>query len=197
MKQKVYCYYLVRDNISVEEFPATLPSIVQSESVDGKDVVLYAYTTDKNDAEMFENTRDMSLFYKKVLNLTESEFYRFSDDLTELTFYEATLMTKKKYNGIERSQKTLVYCTMYEYIKITYTKSAIIRKVFRDLTPEYISNGFLFNDNLRESLNYLLYEDILEESLMPLDDSLHFNYDEFIIDEFSLFIRLFSNTLKK
>lgn len=197
MKNKVYCYFMIADHIDANEYPGILYNLVNVELNTDKEYVLYAYATDPEDAIAFEFLRDMKLFYKKVIELSDKELEEFCDYYTELDFHEQYLTTMCKSFGVRTIKKVAIPCTMYEYLKVTYTKSQYIRKIIEDITPEYLGSSYIFNEELQEALDTLLYSDLMEEVFFPIDTSSPFNYNEYKINELSLFIRLFHNTFRK
>ena len=190
---KIHYFYLVKKHISKSEFPAIIDDMIIDTY--SNECTLYAYTPEKSSAEYFKKTRNMKIFYEKIVHMSREDYEEFADKHVEFCLEEYRFNTKRIRNGTIQAYQLCLLCTNYEHIHIMYFKSDIIRDMILKITPNKF-DLINFNESINNSLNTLLYRELMDEVLHPIDSDIELNYDVFNIDEFLLYIRLFSNTFK-
>lgn len=191
---KIYCFYLVRKFINTNVYKGVYSDDV--ESIDGKEIALYAFTPEKESAKYFRKTRQMDLFYEKVLEMNREEYNEFCDDNKAYLLEYHTFNTKSIINNKYNVLMAYVLCTTIESDCILYYKEDYVLEILSDiLTDEFteILSKIKFKDKIEKKLNDIFLLSEIMNKVYPLED---INYDLFVIDELSLYIKLFSNTLK-
>ena len=192
---KVYCFYIVKNHISPKEYKAVMKDDIFK--IGNNDCALYAYTPEKSSELYFISTRDMNLFFEKVIEMSRDDYEEFCEDHKEQLLEYHSFVSKKIVNNKYKSYNFQMLCTLLESDHILYYKEEIVMN--------YISD--LFNDDIIDYINYHPFkkyiEKILDEfflydtistKICPMED---INYDNFMIDDLSLYIKLFSNTFKR
>lgn len=192
---KIYCFYLVKKHISTNKYKAILKTDI--ENVGGNECVLYAYTPDKSSRLYFITTRNMDLFYEKVIEMSREEYEDFYEEHTEQVFEQYTFISKKLVDDSFKSYTSLMLCTRAEADCILYYKEEQVMEYLTNLLDDDIIS-YLETHPFKSKLKYVLDEFFLYTDIMakvhPMED---INYDNFTIDELSLYIKLFSNTFNK
>ena len=191
---KVYCFYLIKNKIYTSEFKGVYKEdIVNSGS---KDIALYAFTPEKESRNLFLKTRNNELFFEKVIDIDKEDYIEFCDTHKGQLLEYHTFQTKEVVNGNYMSMMAYILCTTHEsdcilYYKEDYTMdimSGILTDDFLDILEQVE-----FKKKIRKALDESLLLSEVVSKVAPLED---INYDSIIIDELSLFIKLFSNTFK-
>ena len=192
--KKVYCFYLVVDEEEVDDYHAC--DEYDWKKISPLAIILYAFTPDKEMAKYFRNTRNMKKFYEKVYKFeTSAEYNDFYNKYNHYILEYHGFVSKKIENGIYKSTMENIICTAGEAGCILYYKEEYLidelEQVLTDPVIEMLTK-VKFKDKLSKILNDLFLLSSVCNKIEPLED---INYDELNIDELSLYIRLFSNTL--
>ena len=87
--------------------------------------VLYAYTTSKHLANAFEKTRNMKIFYKKVLDFDTKEYHRIKKK-----YPKAILSTKGLRTCVDGEKRIVEMCiTDYEDERVFLSEDEILRYI--------------------------------------------------------------------
>lgn len=191
---KIYCFYLVRKHISPKKYKAVIEDEIVS--IGDNECVLYAYTPEKSSETQFLSTRNMELFFEKIIDMNREDYEYFYDHHTDQVLEFNTFNAKKIEDGRYKSYSTQVLSTRAEADHILYYKEELVLDIISDFLPiqliDYLELHPL-KKKLRHILNdFFLYSDIISK-VHPMED---INYDTFIVDDLSLYIKLFSNTFK-
>lgn len=193
---KIYCFYLVKNHIS----PSKYKAVIQDEiiNIGGNECVLYAYTPEKSSELYFLATRNMEIFFEKVIDISREEYEEyFYEDHKDQVLEFNSFNSKKLVDGKYKTYSTQLLCTRAEADMIIYYKEDLvmdcISEILNDDILEYLS-CHPFHESLTKVLDdYFMYTDIMSK-VQPMED---INYDNFIVDDLSLYIKLFANTFKK
>lgn len=190
---KIHCYYLHKSKVSISEFPG----IVNEYDIKGTEdfeYVFYAFTPDKISADFFETTRNMKLFYKKVIfmdrTIYEEEFYPENE---ERCIEEYQLITKVIENGIYKKGFITVLAPNSEIFMIKdfnpylFEKYAFEYKLGTNYEIPGFNSNIFKNEEVRELVDLFCATD---------DDSTSLLTYGFDIDEYGLYIKMFFNTMK-
>ena len=192
---KVYCFYLIKNEIEVREFHGIVKDDIHR--LYDKDIALYAFTPSKESEAFFLETRDNTLFFEKIVEMTHEEYEEFCEEHKECLIEYHSFNTKKIINGKYKVDSLMMLCTLAESDCIIYYKEEYAMKIISDILDDQYFNlieGKSFNKKIKRILDKMfLYEDILSK-VNPLED---INYENFIVDDVALYVKLFSNTLKK
>ena len=138
----------------------------------------------------------MNLFFEKVIDIDKEDYIEFCDNHKGQLLEYHTFQTKEVVNGNYMSMMAYVLCTTHESDCILYYKEGYTMDILSDiLTDEFLDilEKVKFKKKISKALdNHLLLSEIASK-VSPLED---INYDSFMIDELSLYIKLFSNTFK-
>ena len=192
---KVYCFYLIQNRIDTNKFKGVFSDDIYE--LNGKEIALYAFTPEKESRKYFIQTRDMDIFYEKVIEMDRKDYEEFCDENKAHLLEYHTFNTKKIIDKKYSVYMAYVLCTTVESDCILYYKEdyvfSIMSDILTDEVIEYLST-VRFKKKIRKVLDdtFLLSE--LINKVYPLED---INYDVLNIDEISLYVKLFSNTLKK
>lgn len=192
---KIYCFYLVRKHISPKKYRAVLKEDIVD--IGGNECVLYAYTPEKSSELYFLATRNMEIFFEKVIEMDRQDYEDFYEDHQDQVLEFNAFNSKRIVDGKYSSYTTQLLCTRMESDLIVYYKEELVIDYMTGLMDdniiEYLS-CHPFNKQLAYVLDeFFLYTDIMMK-IHPLED---INYDRFIVDDLSLYIKLFSNTFKR
>lgn len=116
---------------------------------------VFAYTTNKKCAKLFESQRDMKLFKKEIKELSHDEYNKFMNYMTENGDRYLDIHTYSFYsNNIEIRKKMAV--TLTEKRRIDGRKMMLEINITKYCWyPPYI-----FNDEIYKALKVLMYKDI-------------------------------------
>lgn len=191
---KVYCFYIIKSELELSDFPGLLSSYVTD--INGKSVGLYAFTPDKEVAKWFRETRSKKLFFEKVIDMNDVEYIDFSEEYDECLLEPHTFNTRIIVNGRYKSITKMLYCTLNESDSIIFYKEECVLGIISDILDDrYFSlmKGLKFKNKLKKILDdFFLYENLISK-IAPMED---INYDNFIVDDVGLYIKLFKNTFK-
>lgn len=192
---KVYCFYLVKDEISRSEFPGLNSEYISS--INGKEIALYAFTPNKKVAKDFSKSRSHELFFRKILTMTKEDYIDYCDEYNDCLLEPHTYNTKVIYDGCFHTKSIMMYSTMNESdCIIFYKEEYIMNYISRILDNQYFEDmkGVVFKRKIKEILDdVFLYESIVNK-IAPMED---INYDNFVIDDIALYIKLFFNTFRE
>lgn len=194
---KIYTFYLHSENIDSLEFKGVDTDLIIHEN-NNYDHALYAFTPMKEMRDIFVNTRDMSIFFEKVIEVAREDYEDFCDEYDSALLDIHVMKTSCDVDGIIYSTCIPVLCTTNESDSIIYYKCDILE----DILLEPFENDNLLKGlrrlkdkyikilNRRFSVYYILSQ--LECPVEILDIPSRFE-----IDEVALFSHLFRNTFKK
>ena len=192
---KVYCFYLVLDQIDPEKYPGIIADTVAI--LDGRDYSLYAYTQNKEFYKIFHNTRNPDKFICRIINV--DDFDEFVDKYDAYLLEYHSLRTKDIRKGKETFKSIEVLMTRAEsdYI-LYYSENRLIDELDGSIECSedvvHILTNRLFKNSLNKSLDLLNFYTAVEELYYPTD--IPYN-DIFWVDHLSMFVRIFGNTFKK
>ena len=192
---KIYCFYLVKNKIDVNDYPVLYKDDVIQ--LDGKEVALYAFTPEKDSELYFLETRNMDIFYEKIINMDREEYEEFCDDNKERLLEYHAFNTKSIINKKVHVMMTYVLCTTIESDCILYYKEEYALDYVSDILNDEmldILSTIRFKKKVRKALNDIFLLSEIKDKIYPKED---INYDLLVIDEISLYVKLFSNTLRK
>lgn len=192
---KVYCFYLVDNEISCSEYRGVIADTVGM--LNGKDYTLYAFTQNKEFAKFFKDTRDMNKFIYKEIEI--DDFDEFLDNYDSYLIEYHSVRTKTIESGKE----------MISSIEFPMTKieSDFILFYSDNYFVDLVDSGISYNSEVLSMLKYKLFKksitkaldtinfygvftDIITPSDIPYDGM-------FCIDQWSMYFKVFGNTLKK
>lgn len=191
----IYAYYLVSiDDTTVERFPSVEPENIQT--IDGREFVLYAYTTKRKKADEFELFRDMNIFVRKIYVMTEEEYndFRTAHEECYLDYYH--IKTKSIQKGIYRPTDIQVLGTMRE---IDIVEESTIFDTMDDYTLFKYDEDFnrsifsSFKNKLSKALDFLLFYSFIEYCY-PMETDID---DMTSVDQLSVFLRVCGFTFKR
>lgn len=192
---KIYCFYLVKKHISPKKFKAVLKDDIVS--IGDNECVLYAYTPEKSSETNFLSTRNMEIFFEKIIEMSREDYEEFFENHMDQVLEFNVFNSKRVVDGRYKSCPTHVLCTRAEADSILYYKEETVLDYLSDFLPDSMIEFLIYhplNKKLRNIMNELfLYNDIVSK-IRPMED---INYDNFIVDDLSLYIKLFSNTFKR
>lgn len=173
---------------------------------DDRKLELYAFTPEKKIAKVFEETRNLDLFIKKIIYMDKEDYSSFFNRNSQYVL-EYHIFTHKIINEENRfsTEPVSILCTTKESDVVIYTGEYL----FSDYLIE--SGGIdepndnfsveLFLPKYREAMRKLFVDDILC-TFTPLDEVyfevLEMSYDNlFQFDSLSLFVYKYGNLFKK
>lgn len=121
--------------------------------------VMYAITDDQAYANEFEETRNMSLFFHKVIKCKRKEGMKNMDRLKEYILTKTPLLTKNEFGG---SYSVNILCTWREETKVFLKYNELYYDLIR---PNLLISPRIFSDKIQSILkriNYLKYWDVKE-----------------------------------
>ena len=192
---KIYCFYLVKKEIDTSKFLGVTTDKITF--IGNNECALYAYTPAKESEIYFLETRNMDIFFEKIIEMDREDYEEFCENNKDQLLEYHTFVTKNIEHGVYKSKSIQILTTLIESDHIIFYKEEIVM--------DMISNLFLydmldvrktlpFKKSIKKVLNeYFIYEELLYK-VYPLEDM---NYDKIFIDDLSLYIKLFSNTFKK
>lgn len=195
---KVYCFYLVMDEIIPQEYPGVFADTIQQ--LNGKDYSLYAFTQNKEFVKFFKKNRDMNKFIYKVVDVDDLEEFINDHDGYLLEFHSVRI--KEIINGEERISFTEILMTKEEsdYI-LFYSDTAFIDSIidsheFNSINVMDAFNLFdAFKKSIRKSLEMLCYIDLIQGAFFDVEET---SYDGILItDQLSIYTKVFGNTFKR
>lgn len=167
------------------------------EDNDRMDYQLYAVTNKKEYAKEFKQTRNMDKFVINESKLDFDEWKEFANDNRGSVLDIMTFMTRRELpNGFYGTKPISVLCTLDEYQNCSEEDVQIEiyqEEFFRDI-PHYS----IFKKKTIEALKTLQYTytyDLFKQSGHPLDDGEELTAPELKIDEFSVFVNTYRDTL--
>lgn len=155
--------------------------------------ILYGFTVDKNIISSFKKQRKNKLYTIVEKSISKKDYSSMMKHRSELEMKQKKLKTKDEYDNIIYVE--FVMTGMEE--KSVYTCSDMI---FIELS-KYTSNiGNSFNDDIKKALDVLGYYQLYvfrDDFINKQFELPHFDFDSsnFEVDEFELFMRLYSNVL--
>lgn len=195
--KKVYMFYLSLPEIDSKEYKGVLSDYIIKSIVSGNnnDVALYAFTPCREFRDYFNKTRDMTKF-KEVLHVMEDDEYEeFYDENKTIAIDYHGFNVKKIRDNIYNMDYESMLCTEVEADYILYYREEYIMyylsRILDDEYFEYIGKRKFKSKIWKVLVDIFLYEDIVYK-IAPMEDV---NIDTVIIDDLSLYIKLFSNTL--
>lgn len=199
---KVYCFYLVLNSILVDEYPGVKADTIK-ELPGGLQSSLYAYTNDKDIAKFFKETRDMNKFVEKIIDVDKQDFENFCNT-SSCYLLESHPFTIRKLSkdNIYNSAPYHVICTTMEFDAICYCENNIFDDILYNVIGcnigEFIDTIEFVNQELKDAMKVLCYENFVDY-YVPMDiyDQMMGYDNELLLDQFKLYIRLFSNTFKE
>jgi len=131
------------------------------------------------------------------MEMDREEYEEFYEEHTDQVLEFSSFNSKRLINGKYSTYSSQLLCTRMESDLIIFYKEEMVMEYISGLLSddiiEYLSHH-PFNKELSYVLDeYFLYTDILSK-VHPMED---INYDNFLVDDLSLYIKLFSNTFKK
>jgi hypothetical protein len=198
---KVYLFYLLGTSIenNFDKFPGIIKDSINE--INNEKYSLYAFTDDKEIYKEFKLERNMDIFYSKVVHMNKHGYEIFSELNVEYLLEKRDLITKKCVNNMVTSTSVGVISTNMEYDEIFLYKEEVFQNslndFFTNIIEDEISNK-LIPASLNDELQHLLIDVFLLDRIIPYA----FPYEEWPstdvqLDEFTLFLKLFSNTFKK
>lgn len=191
---KLYCFYLCKETIDTDEYPAVLSDLIKS--VDNMEVALYAYTPDKDVAKYFRDTRDMTIFIERTLEVKRDDYEDFCDthgykQLLEIHIFS----TKIVKDGIYDKNTVKLLCTQAESDEILYNSDYHLYSFIDMISPDETINFMLMREikykkDIEEALGLLMYDSLIRLTYPSEID----NFEGNAIDDIGLFIKLFGNT---
>lgn len=191
---KLYCFYLCKESIDTNEYPAVLSDLIKS--VNNMEVALYAYTPDKEVAKYFRDTRDMTIFIERTLDIDKDDYEDFCDthgykQLLEIHIFS----TKIVKDGIYDKNTVKLLCTQAESDEILYNSDYHLYSFIDMISPDETINFMLMREikykkDIEEALSLLMYDSLIRLTYPSEID----NFEGNAIDDIGLFIKLFGNT---
>ena len=183
---KLHCFYLKSDKVDLDKFKG-LPYDPHVKD----NMVLYAYTENKENAKEFMRQRNMKIFKYKVEHIDKSKYkYFFNNAICEYLDYNLFVSEAVK-DGVIHSELTKVLSTNNEYdYTINEMEGYIQQTIFNN--EEDISI-FEFNEELESALEVLDFRE-LYNLVYPIES---INCEMVKVNELELFVRFFSNTFTK
>lgn len=195
--KKVHLFYLVEKIIDTDKYPGVISDRIQK--VGDYNRVLYAYTPSKTIANEFKLLRNMDLFDEIIVETTDDDYNDFYEENIELLLEYHIFKTQDKTNKSLVKTSLNVLCTLNESDHILYYADYAIYDIFyiykdiiRMINVEIFSEKIL--NIIYSAISTSLLDSFINECFIPADDSYFKNVDD--VDEVSLFINIFKNTLK-
>lgn len=161
--------------------------------------IMFAYTKNKEYAKMFEDSRNMKIFYKKEVNMTKKEFLLFQDKYQELQldcfkFETVSSRPLMKYDTV------ILVCTMAEAKYVYILSDNLYNKMGGFTIPEALH----VKDKYKSTLEYLSYYSALVWHSNYSGDAQDYNIEGLNIfndkgkrvDKFRLFMEYFGDTME-
>ena len=175
---KVYIYYLIDKKIIKHLHLLGVLENISHHFVENEPF-LYAYTNDKKIAKKFEETRNSSVFFRKVVDMNEDEFSKFEFS------YRSEIKIDENELKVGKDNYVIFPTTISEYSYSVYYGRETINDILEKIPS---SDGFLF------------FSDV-ENSALILSCVLGFCYGKnmpvLVLDEEKKFIKLFPCENKK
>ena len=167
------------------------------------DNAVYAITGDKKIAKKFIQTRRKDIFELEKYECDHDEYYRTLDKFSSKVLFEEQLKTRSEFSGTR-----IIKFPMTE--EETMMVVAMSERVWQELGELTSTLTFILNDESLRSLNEFGYFDAMSHSESYYENRSHFNgffanikesgerfREEFVIDEFELFLRYYGWTMIK
>jgi hypothetical protein len=194
---KIYAFYLHSKIIDPSEFRGVDSELIIYENKN-YEYALYAFTPMKEIRDIFVNTRDMSIFFEKVIEIPREDYEEFCDGHDPALLDIHGMKTSCDVDGVIYPTCIPVLCTTYEADSILYYKYDILEDLL--LVPSENGNVWKGLNHLKYSyrklldkrypLGYLLYQLDCPREMLNLPG-------KFELDEVALFAHLFRNTFKQ
>lgn len=189
MNEKRYPYTIF---IVKEEYVNDVPSVIEYE-----DEPIYAYSDNKEIAELFESTRNMEIFIKKKKNLSVKEIHELCKIHTKQYLKIRKLTTKSP--NYKKVEVPMAITTSEELVFDAHTL-----KISYDIwCHTNLVQPKIFTRPIRELLNKIKYDYIYHTGMSDknksdiLDDidPLDFKHANMSLDELSIFLNIFKTTM--
>ena len=194
-EMKIYCFYLCKEKIECDKFLAVADCDIRNHN--GFETYFYAFTPDKFVAKYFKKTRNMELFYEKVINMSRDEYENdFYNEYSERCIEEHLFVTKGKENGfyVRKDVKILAPTAeadmILDFSGILLEKFAIGERFYESGYIEFNYPVKLFKDPIIQRI-ILAFKENYETGFYNLMTPNYMDYDLY-----TLYIRVFGNTLK-
>ena len=191
---KLYCFYLCKETIDTKEYPAVLADLINN--VNNMQVALYAYTPDKEVAKYFRDTRDMSIFIERTLNVKKDDYENFCDNHGYKQLLEIHIFsTKIVKDGVYDKNLVKLLCTQAESDEILYNSDYYLYDIIDMISPDesinfMLMHGIKYQKDIEKALRLLMYDSLIRLTYPSEID----NFEGNVIDDIGLFIKLFGNT---
>ena len=191
---KVHIFYLRDSIIDPDSYIAVISDMIKGE--DGKQVYMYAFTDNKKYAKEFRRTRDMSKFVEKIYTMNDDVYRDFTSLYSDIDYYPQTIWTQKEIDGKNIGLTVNIGMTVIEYEQLTTFGENWIANLLtipEDIVEFIDKVGF--KNPYKKILNSVFFLDsYIADSIYPTE----YVFDaEVRIDELELFVKLFSNVIKK
>lgn len=192
---KIHCFYLHMERIECDKFLAIgdESEIIAHENFE---VFFYAYTPDENSASFFRKTRNMKLFYEKIVYMKRNEYTDFYDEYPEKCIEEHSFVTKTIEDGYyKKTDVRLLVPTIEADIIQDYSGM-----LFEEFAVERVLGGY--NSRFLNCKASIFKKKIVQDIFTAFEENYETGYynlmrpDYMDFDLYALYIRVFSNTLK-
>lgn len=189
---KIHCFYLYMKAIDPKKFYGIHADTIMS--TEEYDYSLYAFTPEKESVDYFKSTRNMNLFFEKIIEIDRGDYEDFCEEHKDHLLEYHAFQTKKYYNKIVIQKMVEVLCTTLEADCILYYSEEKLEQYITDaLTENLISlhDRKAFKKPILKILNKVFIMNDLINVVYPSEEIPFSVYD---IDELGLYCKMFSNT---
>lgn len=185
---KYYLYYITRIEFE-KSFNTNLSNLIDfnppvyTPLIFNNDIALYAYTNDKTIAKEFENTRNMNIFIK-----VKEKCICMGSDISCRKISIERLNTKRKIDNKLITIDIPIVESEFEFLNIEILSNITEELLYSGFTLENI--GEAFNNKYKRALDILGFHELDYYDEPNIDLS-------YKLDQFSLFVRIYKNLLKK
>lgn len=192
---KIFCFYLIKEKISRSEFPGLNSEYITP--INGKEIALYAFTPNRSVANDFIKSRNKKLFFQKTVEMSKADYEEFCDEYKDCLLEPHTYNTKVLVDGKYHTKMLMMYSTLNESDCIIFYKEEYVMRYISDILDDNYFNalkGRVFKKKIKSVLDNIFLYDSIVTKIEPMED---INYDNFIVDDIALYIKLFLNTFKE
>lgn len=185
-------YIFTKEDNNLSEYSAIFPSKIKKKN--GITYALYAWTKSKKDAEIFRKTRNMKLFFEKIIHIQKEDLEDFENK------FEEERLSVFNYRGFGIGKENIRIC-YYQILTTTYEYDFMFEcgvNLFEEAMNEIDINLLL---NLHHIIKGSIYQKIhqyfdfenIYEYQVPIDEYPWRNYN---FNQFESYIEMFKNTYK-
>lgn len=139
---------------------------------------LYAFTNNKSYHKRFEKERNMNVFIKKEIEMTDEEYYTFSSRHGNLNLKICMFETYKETDAGYHREVVDIVCPYSEEYSVILNFDYINKEIGKS-TSEV---GLRFNEQVMSALNTLYYYDFLKQKLHSEEYQDVWDYNKYYFD---------------